>query len=67
MERLLALDDCKEDSIDTSILRSWIGPIVTWQTKLANHSGEKLARWLIQGFSEGFRIGYSGSYPKELP
>jgi len=56
MEQLLALDNCKEDSVDRSILGSWIGPVVT-QINLANH--KRLIRWLIQGFSEGFRIGYS--------
>ena len=61
---ILALDDCKEENINISFLRSWTRPTVTpinvsfWKTKLANHYDERFAKWLIQGFSEGFRIGY---------
>jgi len=31
---------------------------IVLETKLANHHDERFAKWLIQGFSEGFRIGY---------
>ena len=76
MEQLLTLDGCKEKKdFHTSAMRSWIGPIATpikvsfWQSHLANHSDKRLAGWLIQGFTEGFRIRYprQGICPLKIP
>ena len=66
MEQLLVLDRCKEKKdIDTSILKSWMGPIVTpakvpfWQAHLASHNDKRFSHWIVQGFTEGFWIGYT--------